>query len=75
MAKRSRRSRKTKARKQRTSATAETTLTRTEADPLTVQARPSYSDEYEYVVTDLKRVAILAASIFVLLVALSFFIQ
>jgi hypothetical protein len=37
-------------------------------------ARPDFH-EYRYVITDLKRVAILAASMFALLIALSFFIR
>ena len=37
-------------------------------------AIPSSSQEYEYVTKDLKRVAILAAAMFALLFALSFFI-
>ena len=75
MAKQSRRSRKTKARKSNVSKKAEPTLARTEADSLAVPAEPSHSGEYAYVVTDLRRVAILAAAIFALLFALSFLVQ
>lgn len=75
MAKRSRRSRKMRARKQNVARKTEPTPARTKADSPPVQAGPSFSGEYKYVVTDLRRVAILAAAIFALLVALSFFIQ
>ncbi|MBN1580535.1 MAG: hypothetical protein JXA89_07510 [Anaerolineae bacterium] len=37
--------------------------------------QPADLSEYDYVITDLKRVAILAAAMFALLIALSFFIR
>jgi hypothetical protein len=43
-------------------------------DPTAAQADPSGMQEYEYVTKDLKRVGILAAALFALLFALSFFI-
>jgi hypothetical protein len=43
-------------------------------DPTPAQAEPSGLREYAYVVGDLKRVTILAAAMFALLIALSFFI-
>jgi len=42
--------------------------------PASAQAEPSGMPEYAYVVGDLKRVTILAAAMFALLIALSFFI-
>ena len=75
MAKRSRRSRKDKARQQRISRTAEQAPARIGADSPAVPAEPSYSGEYEYVIADLRRVAVLAAAMFALLIALSFFIR
>jgi hypothetical protein len=43
-------------------------------DPTAAQVDPSGTQEYEYVTKDLKRVGILAAALFALLFALSFFI-
>ena len=76
MAKKSRRARKNKARLQRGKPVASqaaptiSALTAPAAEP----SRPDFH-EYEYVFTDLKRVAILAAALFALLIGLSFFIQ
>jgi hypothetical protein len=43
--------------------------------PKTPTQQTSDLNDYKYVVTDLKRVAILAAAMFALLIALSFFIR
>jgi len=75
MAKRSRRSRKDKARQQRISRTTEQAHARVVVGSPAVPEGPSHSGEYEYVIADLKRVAILAAAMFALLIALSFFIR
>jgi hypothetical protein len=42
--------------------------------PAEAQEQPDFS-EYSYVITDLRRVAILAAAMFALLIALSLFIR
>ena len=43
--------------------------------PSTQTQQTSDLNEYKYVIADLKRVAILAAAMFALLIALSFFIR
>ena len=77
MSKKSRRTRNTKARRARAAAnssqpgsqsTLRVEIKEPEQDTLNVQ-------EYQYVTTDLQRMAILAAAMFALLIALSFFIQ
>jgi hypothetical protein len=46
-----------------------------EAESPATAAGPARAGEYEYVITDLKRVAILAMAMFALLIALSFVIR
>ena len=72
MAKRSRRSRKNRAREQRISRTAEPTPSKMETGSPAAPPASLQSGQYEYVITDLKRVGILAAAMFALLIALSF---
>ncbi len=75
MAKKSRRARK-RARKNVASSVSQPMDRRvpaTEAPPVE-QVIPDFH-EYHYVITDLKRVAILAFAMFALLIALSFFIR
>ena len=76
MAKKSRRSRK-RARSGATPSTSQTLEPRPAPSEATVQNQlPGLTDaqEYRYVVDDLKRVVILAAIMFALLIALAFFI-
>ncbi len=82
MSKKSRRARK-RARSQATSSTSQTSElvsapSQAPAETLPVKDQPQglpYSQEYRFVVDDLKRVVILAAAMFALLIALSFFIH
>ena len=76
MAKKSRRARKRNARQRTVVQSAgrpAVSVTKT-AVQAPEPARPDFQ-EYRYVITDLKRVAILAASMFALLIALSFLIR
>jgi hypothetical protein len=75
MAKKSRRARKKSSRKvSRAPVSAQVKRAVVPAAPEAVAEPPADSQEYSYVVADLRQVAILAAAMFVLLIGLSFFI-
>ena len=72
MAKQSRRSRKGRARRKTTISTTSSSI---EAQSAQKPEETLHPGEYAYVIADLRRVAILAAAMFALLIALSFFVS